>query len=74
MCGAIRADDLIVRAHIEIDMGMVERRQGADAHEFFYANFDLRNAIAIVEVHDCAVRHGGSALFDRIGGDHTKAV
>src|SRR6202034_841477 len=41
---AIRADDLVVVAEIEEDMGVIERRIGADAHELLRSDLDHRNA------------------------------
>jgi hypothetical protein len=41
---------------------MVERGQGADAHELLGADFDLLEALGVVEVRGALVRH------DRIPG------
>ena len=43
-------------------MGMIERRLGADAHEFPGADLDDRNAWVVVEVGNDAVRHGLNGL------------
>jgi hypothetical protein len=55
---AIRADDLVVVAEIEEHMGVVERRIGADAHEFLRSDLDHRNPGVIVEVRNDVVGHG----------------
>jgi hypothetical protein len=55
---AIGADDLGVRAHVEKHMRMVERRTGADAHEFTRADLDHLNARIIVEMGNDGFRHG----------------
>ena len=47
---AIRADDLVVAAHVEEHMGMVERRRRADAHEFARPDLDHRHAGVVVEM------------------------
>src|SRR5690242_17740709 len=72
---AIRADDLVVAAHVEIDMRMVERRQGADAHELARADLDHRNAGIIVEMGNDRLGHGiGSVNGTRVGlADHSGA-
>src|SRR5215470_6605104 len=54
---AIRADDLVVVAEIEKHMRMVERRVGADAHEFLRSDLDHRNAGIVVEVRNDVVGH-----------------
>jgi hypothetical protein len=59
---AIRADIFGVIAHVAEHMGMVERRQCADAHEFPGADLDHRNAEIVVEVGNDAVRHGLNGL------------
>jgi hypothetical protein len=43
-------------------MGMVERRQRADAHEFPGADLDHWHTQVIVEVGNDAVRHGLNGL------------
>src|SRR5215203_6930152 len=55
---AIWADDLFVVAHVEEDVGMIERRPGADAHEFARADLDHRDAGVIVEVRNNVLGHG----------------
>jgi hypothetical protein len=47
---AIRADRVIVLAHVDENMRMVEGRQSADAHEFLGADPHLRNARLVVEM------------------------
>ena len=55
---AIGADIFGVVAHVAEHMGMVERRLGADAHEFPGADVDHGNAGVVVEVGNDRVRHG----------------
>src|SRR5258708_8311717 len=62
---AIRADDLLVAAHIEEHMRMVERRLGADAHEFARANLDHRRARVVVEMGNDVIGHGFVKLWFR---------
>src|SRR6185437_7434815 len=54
---AIGTDDLVVVAEIEEDMRMIERRIGADAHEFVRTDLDDRDADIIVEVRNRMVGH-----------------
>ena len=54
---AIRADDLVVVAEVEENMGMIERRIGANAHEFLRTDLDDRDAGIIVEVRNRMVGH-----------------
>src|ERR1700722_17068598 len=54
---AIGTDDLVVVAEIEENMGMVEGRVGAHAHEFLRSDFNHRNAGVIVKVRDDVVGH-----------------
>jgi hypothetical protein len=54
---AVRADDLVVVAEIEENMGMVERRVGAHAHELLRTDLDHRDAGIVVEVRDDMVGH-----------------
>src|SRR5471032_3221285 len=65
---AIRTDDLVVAAHVEKDMRVVERRLGAHAHEFARADFDLGQAGIIVEMGNDVVRHD---LFPRVERQNT---
>jgi hypothetical protein len=51
---AIGADRVVVVAHVDENMRMVERGQCADAHEFLDANPHLRNAWLVMEM-----RRGG---------------
>src|SRR3954470_48546 len=53
----IRADDFVVVAEVEKHMRMVERRVGADAHEFLRADLDHGNAGIVVEVRDDMIGH-----------------
>jgi len=55
---AIRADELVVVAHVAEDMRVVERRQRADAHERLGADLDYGDAGVIVEMGYDPVRHG----------------
>ena len=55
---AIGADIFGVLAHVAEYMGMVERRLGADAHEFPGADLDHWHAEVVVEMGNDAVRHG----------------
>ena len=59
---AIRTDDLVGVAHVEKDMGVVERRQRPDAHELVRADLDDRHAGRVVEMGNDPVRHVRSAL------------
>ena len=54
---AIGADDFVVLAHVEIDMGVIKRGQGANALEFLGANLDLAEAFSVVEMGRGAVCH-----------------
>jgi hypothetical protein len=49
---AIGADVFGVIAHVAIDMRMIERRHGADAHEFLGADLDDRDAEIVMEVRN----------------------
>jgi hypothetical protein len=53
----IWTDDLYRVAHIEIDVRMIVRRQGAHALEFARTDFDQRNAGFVVEMRDDLVGH-----------------
>src|SRR5437660_1257849 len=57
---AIRADDFRVVAHIEENVGMIERRSLADAHEFSGADLDDRHAGSVVEMGHDLLCHGRS--------------
>src|SRR6476469_905692 len=54
---AIGADDLVVVAEVEKDVGVIERRVGAHAHEFLRADLDHRYAGIVVEVRNDVVGH-----------------
>ena len=54
---AIRADKLVVAAHVAIDVRMIERRHRADAHEFFGADLDHRNAQVVVKMGNDRLGH-----------------
>src|SRR5438105_1548910 len=54
---AVRADDFPVAAHVEKDMGMIERRLGADAHELARADLDHCDARVIVKVRNDVLGH-----------------
>src|ERR1700692_3510844 len=55
---AIGADDLVLVAHIEEYVRMVERRGLAHAHEFLGADLDPRHAGVVMEMGDDVFRHG----------------
>jgi hypothetical protein len=55
--GAVRTDDFVLIAHVEIHMRMIEGRLGPDAHEFMGADFNDRDAGVIVKVRDDVLRH-----------------
>jgi hypothetical protein len=61
---AIGADTLGCVAHIDEDVGMVERRIFPNAHEFLGADFDYRHAGRVVEVGDDIFRPGGLSVKD----------
>jgi hypothetical protein len=52
-----RADDLVVAAHVEKNVRMIEWRFRAHAHEFARTNFDLRQARVVVKMRNDMVRH-----------------
>src|ERR1700757_3132297 len=54
---AIGADDLVVVAEIEKYVWMIERRIGADAHEFLRADLDDGNTGIVVEVRNDIIGH-----------------
>ena len=53
----VGANDLCLVAHIEKHMRMIERRFGADAHEFVRADLDLHETGVIVKVRNHVIRH-----------------
>ena len=57
---AIGADRLAVAAHVDEHMGMIERGQGADAHEFLGAHLDGGHALRVVEMRSAVVGHVSS--------------
>ena len=59
---AIRADELGLIAHIEIDMGMVERRRRAHALEFLDADPDTVDALVVHEMRHQRLSHGSCVL------------
>jgi hypothetical protein len=63
---AIGADDLLVVAHIEINMRMVVGWQRPDALEFARADLNYCDAAIVMEVRDDVVSHGLSALAGRL--------
>src|SRR5215470_7168791 len=65
-CRAIGADDLVVVAEIEKHMRMVERRVGADTHEFLRPDLDHRNAGIVVEVRNDVVGHNLFTLGSKL--------
>lgn len=50
MRGAIRADGFVRITHVNEDMGMIEGRQRADAHEFLCADAHAGDAWLIVKM------------------------
>src|SRR4051812_12347929 len=54
---AIGTDDLAIVTHVEEDMRVVERRLGADAHEFARADLDHGNAGLVMEMRNDVVGH-----------------
>src|SRR5215475_8187556 len=56
--GAIRADDLLRLTHVEIDMGMIERRRCADALELLGADIDHGHAWSVVKMRNDVLGHG----------------
>src|SRR5712692_6567083 len=54
---AIGADDLVVVAQIEENMGVIERRIGAHAHEFLRADLDDGDADIVVKMGNDMVGH-----------------
>src|SRR5262249_38206627 len=65
---AIRTDNLFVFTHVEEDMGMVERRLGADAHELPGADLDDGDARIVVEMRNDVVGHGFAAAVAAVRG------
>src|ERR1700694_304897 len=54
---AIGADDLVVVSEVEKNMGMIERRIGAYAHELLRSDLNDRNAGIVVKVRNDMVGH-----------------
>jgi hypothetical protein len=54
---AIGANNFVVVAHVAENVGVIERRQGADAHECPGANLDDGNARLVVEMRNDLVCH-----------------
>jgi hypothetical protein len=61
--GAIGTYDLGGVAHVQVDVGMIERRHLALAHEFARADLDHRDAGGVVEVRNDPVRHAVRPLW-----------
>jgi len=59
---AIRTDNFSVGAHVQEDMGMIERRAGACALKFMRANLYYGNAHVIVKFRSAGVRHVSACL------------
>src|SRR5215467_15786057 len=51
-CRAVRTQDLIVCAHVEVDVGMIEGRPRAHALELLDADRDFFNAAVVGEMRD----------------------
>jgi hypothetical protein len=54
---AIWTNDLVVLAHIQIDVRMIKRGQGSDALEFLGTNFNLAKAFSVVKMRRGIVCH-----------------
>ena len=61
--GAIGAYDLGGVAHVQVDVGMIERRHLALAHELARADLDHRDPGGVVEVRNDPVRHAVRPLW-----------
>src|ERR1019366_5064965 len=61
---AIGADRVIVLAHVNENMRMVEGGQSADAHEFLGADPHLRNARLVVEMRRAMCGHDVSRVAE----------
>ncbi len=70
---AIGADRVIVLAHVDENMRMIERRQSADAHEFLGADPHVRNARLIVKMRS-AVRGHELALVRKMRRQHKRRM
>ena len=55
---AVGAHDLVVGAHVDVDVRMIEWRKGAYALEFLGSYLDLAEPLGVVEVRRGVVRHG----------------
>ena len=64
---AIGADGLIRSAHVDIDVGVIEGRQRADAHELLRPDLHRRNAGLVVEMGRGMLGHGPLVLLRRAG-------
>ena len=62
---AIRTYDLIIVAHIDKNVGMIERRQVSRAHKFLRANTHSRNTGIVVKIGD-AVRNHFLSDFEKL--------
>jgi|ERR1700704_2985438 len=56
--GAIRADDLVRIAHVEKDVGMIERRGCADALELLGADLDHGHTWSVMKMRNDVLGHG----------------
>jgi hypothetical protein len=54
---AIRADEFRIVAHVAEDVGMIERWQGANAHESGSADLDNGNPEIVVEMRNYSICH-----------------
>ena len=57
-CRAVRAEDRVVVAYVDIDVRMIVRRGNADAVEFLHPDADLRDRAVVPEL-GIAARHKG---------------
>src|SRR5450759_235713 len=71
---AIGADDFVVVAEIEENMGMIERRIGAHAHELLRADLNDRNAGIVVKVRNDMVGHNIHLEWQRGGRNQQDAT
>lgn len=56
-CRAIRADSLGIASHVDEDVGMIERGQGADAHEFLRSHANDGDSRLVVEMRRGMIGH-----------------
>lgn len=64
---AIGADELHLVPHIEIDMGMIERRGCPHALEFLDADRDAVDALVVYEMRYQRLSHGSRVILLSVG-------